>query len=46
MNNTEELWLDLCKKELEVIKKIKIEVTDMTGTLVEAKERLKATHCL
>ena len=40
LSNSEELLLNLCRKELSVISKLKIEGIDMTGTLQEVDERI------
>lgn len=42
LSNSEELLLNLCRKELSVISKLKIEGIDMTGTVQEVDERIKS----
>lgn len=42
LSNSEELLLNLCRKELSVISKLKIEGIDMTGTVQEADERIES----
>ena len=42
LSNSEELLLNLCRKELSVICKLKIEGIDMTGTVQEVDERIES----
>ena len=42
LSNSEELLLNLCRKELSVISKLKIEGIDMTGTVQEVDERIES----
>lgn len=42
ISNSEELLLNLCRKELSVISKLKIEGIDMTGTVQEVDERIES----
>ena len=42
LSNSEELMLFLCKKEISVINKLKIEGIDMTGTVQEVDERIES----
>lgn len=42
LSDSEELLLNLCRKELSVISKLKIEGIDMTGTLQEVDERIES----
>lgn len=42
LSNPEELMLNLCRKELSVISKLKIEGIDMTGTVQEVDERIES----
>lgn len=42
LSNSEELLLNLCRKELSVISKLKIEGIDMTGTVQEVEERIES----